>query len=114
MSRTAVVLAMAASGCLLGGTAAFAECAPAKLVKITTANVSPALPADSFAGKPKVMYRFGNGKVRLEELAAGSRLVLLVDDPRAMRDIPRAAEAHGYAVIDVVALADGWRIEIER
>lgn len=67
MSRTAVVLAMATGGCLLGSAAAFAECSPTKLVKITTANVSPAVPADSFARKPKVMYRLGNGKVRLEE-----------------------------------------------
>jgi TusA-related sulfurtransferase len=52
--------------------------------------------------------------VRLEELPVGARLSLVVDDPRAVRDIPRAAEAHGYAVIDVVALTESWRIEIER
>lgn len=75
----------------------------------------------SAAGREEMCLRgvrcplnWARAKVRLEELAAGSRLLLLVDDPRAMRDIPRAAEAHGYAVIDVVALADGWRIEIER
>lgn len=57
---------------------------------------------------------WARAKVRLEEMAVGSRLTLVVDDPRAMRDIPRAAEAHGYAVLDVVPCDDGWRIEIER
>jgi sulfite reductase (ferredoxin) len=57
---------------------------------------------------------WARAKVRLEELPVGARLSLVVDDPRAVRDIPRAAEAHGYAVIDVVALTDSWRIEIER
>jgi TusA-related sulfurtransferase len=57
---------------------------------------------------------WARAKVRLEEMAVGSRLRLVVDDIRAVRDIPRAAEAHGYAVLEVVPLGDGWRIEIER
>ena len=57
---------------------------------------------------------WARAKVRLEERRARARLAVVVDDPRAIRDIPRAAEAHGYAVIDVVELGDGWRIEIER
>lgn len=57
---------------------------------------------------------WARAKVRLEELPVGARLTLVVDDPRAARDIPRAAEAHGYAVVAVVAEGDAWRIEIER
>lgn len=57
---------------------------------------------------------WARAKVRLEEMPVGSRLALVVDDARAVRDIPRAAEAHGYAVLDVADLGDGWRIEIER
>lgn len=57
---------------------------------------------------------WARAKVRLEEMAVGSRLALVVDDARAVRDIPRAAEAHGYAVLEVADLGDGWRIEIER
>ena len=57
---------------------------------------------------------WARAKVRLEDWLVGARLALVVDDPRAVRDIPRAAEAHGYAVLAVVELADGWRIEIER
>ena len=57
---------------------------------------------------------WARAKVRLEEMAVGSRLALVVDDARAVRDIPRAAEAHGYAVLEVADLGDGWRIQIER
>jgi sulfite reductase (ferredoxin) len=57
---------------------------------------------------------WARAKVRLEELLTGARLTLVVDDARAVRDIPRAAEAHGYAVLEVLDLGDGWRIEIER
>ncbi len=57
---------------------------------------------------------WARAKVRLEEMAVGTRLALIVDDPRAVRDIPRAAEAHGHVVIGVTELPDAWRIEIER
>jgi len=57
---------------------------------------------------------WARAKVRLEEMPVGARLSLVVDDARAVRDIPRAAETHGYLVVDVATLDDGWRIEIER
>lgn len=57
---------------------------------------------------------WARAKVRLEEMAVGTRLALVVDDARAVRDIPRAAEAHGYVVIEIAVLDDGWRIELER
>lgn len=57
---------------------------------------------------------WARAKVRLEEMATGERLALVVDDPRAVRDIPRAAEAHGWAVVDVAPEGGLWRIEIER
>ena len=50
---------------------------------------------------------WAKAKVRLETLRRGDELILLVDDPRALRDIPRAAEAHGYAVGDPLR-QDGW------
>jgi hypothetical protein len=49
------------------GGEARAVCSPEKLLKIVTLNESPALEGDSFARKPKTLYRLGNGKVRLEE-----------------------------------------------
>jgi TusA-related sulfurtransferase len=53
-------------------------------------------------------------KVRLEQMAPGERLDILLDDPRGVRDIPRAAEAEGYAVIDVTQNAEAWQIRIEK
>lgn len=84
MSRMVLVFGVVASGCIFGAATAFAECAPAKLVKITTADSSPAVPSDSFARKPKVMYRLGNGKVRLEEQhdpAQNVQLLIISDAP---------------------------------
>jgi TusA-related sulfurtransferase len=57
---------------------------------------------------------WARARVRLDVMETGSRLRLEVDDPRAVRDIPRAAEASGFAVIEVTTLDDGWQIEIER
>jgi sulfite reductase (ferredoxin) len=57
---------------------------------------------------------WAKAKVRLEALADSESLVLLVDDPRAVRDIPRAAETEGYDVLEVSPLPSGWRIVIQR
>ena len=56
---------------------------------------------------------WAKARVVLETLARGDELELLVDDGQAVRDIPRAAEAIGHHVGDVVQAADGWRITIE-
>src|SRR6185295_14405397 len=42
-------------------------CAPEKLVRIETTNMSPGIRKDSFAAMPKVLYRLGSRKARLEE-----------------------------------------------
>lgn len=55
---------------------------------------------------------WARAKVRLETLPPGAALVLLLDDPRGLRDLPRAAEAHGYAVDPPVAGAGHWRLRI--
>jgi TusA-related sulfurtransferase len=52
-------------------------------------------------------------KVRLEELARGSVIDLVLDDAQGARDIPRAAEAAGHHVVGVARDADRWRITIE-
>ena len=57
---------------------------------------------------------WAKAKVRLEALDRGQRLELRIDDPRSVRDLPRAAEAEGYAVLEVEESGDGWRIVIER
>ena len=52
-------------------------------------------------------------KVRLETLAPGEQLDLLLDDPQGARDIPRAAESAGYHVVGVTTEPGCWRITIE-
>ncbi len=62
----------------------FADCAPEKLIRMVTQNVTPGIPADSFAAKPKVMYRLGNGRTRLEEQpdpVDGVQLLIITDAP---------------------------------
>jgi hypothetical protein len=65
--------------------AAWADCAPEKLVRMETQNHSPGIPADSFARKSKIMYRIGNGRTRLEEQhdpADNVQLLIITDAPR--------------------------------
>ena len=57
---------------------------------------------------------WARAKVHLESLDPGARLAVWIDDPRAVDNLPRAAEASGHAVIAIVKLADGWSIELER
>jgi len=47
-------------------------------------------------------------------MASGDTIELLIDDPRGARDIPRAAEAEGCAVIDHCAAEGLWRLRIEK
>lgn len=57
---------------------------------------------------------WAKAKVRLEQLVRGEMLQLWLDDPKGARDIPRAAEAEGYAVIDIEHDAGFWRLLIQR
>ena len=56
---------------------------------------------------------WAKAKVRLESLPRGATLVLLLDDARGARDIPRAAEAEGYAVETPSHAAGVWRLAIQ-
>ena len=62
----------------------------------------------------KCPLNWAHAKVRLESMRRGETIELTIDDPRGARDIPRAAEAEGYAVTRIEA-ADGlWRLWIEK
>jgi TusA-related sulfurtransferase len=61
----------------------------------------------------KCPLNWAKAKVQLAELSRGDLLELVVDDADAARDIPRAAEAEGHAVIEVRADGSHWRIVIE-
>ena len=56
---------------------------------------------------------WARAKVRLESLHRGDRLAVWIDDERSLRDLPRAAEAEGYAVLAVHQTNEDWRILIE-
>ena len=62
----------------------------------------------------KCPLNWAHAKVRLEQMDRGEVLELLIDDPRGVSDIPRAAEAEGYAVIEVRPSGAEWRLRIEK
>ncbi len=55
---------------------------------------------------------WARAKVRLETLLPGDELTLFLDDEKGARDIPRAAEAEGYAVMEPVVEGGLWRLTI--
>jgi tRNA 2-thiouridine synthesizing protein A len=57
---------------------------------------------------------WARAKVRLEQLPSGAAIELILDDAKGVQDIPRAAEAEGYAVIDVDRRQMDWRILIQK
>jgi TusA-related sulfurtransferase len=62
----------------------------------------------------KCPLNWAHAKVRLESMLRGQTLELTIDDPRGARDIPRAAEAEGYAVGEVQAVDGVWHLLIEK
>jgi tRNA 2-thiouridine synthesizing protein A len=62
----------------------------------------------------KCPLSWAHAKVRLEQMQRGEILEVILDDPRGARDIPRAAEAEGYAVTEVKSEGHEWRLRIER
>ena len=61
----------------------------------------------------KCPLNWARARVRLDEMKAGQRLVLLLDDARAIRDIPVAAEACGHAALEPEVSGGHWRLVIE-
>jgi tRNA 2-thiouridine synthesizing protein A len=62
----------------------------------------------------KCPLNWARAKVRLEQLAPGASLELVLDDPKGARDIPRAAEAEGYDVVEAGEGGGVWRLRIAR
>ena len=67
----------------------------------------------------KCPLNWAKAKVRLEYLDQGDQLELVIDDPKGRRDIPRAAEAEGYAIVEIEETVESdtpqrWRIVIEK
>jgi TusA-related sulfurtransferase len=62
----------------------------------------------------KCPLNWAHAKVRLERMAAGETLELTLDDPRGARDIPHAAEAEGYVMLETRAADGVWVLRIEK
>jgi TusA-related sulfurtransferase len=62
----------------------------------------------------KCPLNWAHAKVRLEQMARGQVLEILLDDPRGARDIPQAAETEGYVVLDSKAEDQNFRLRIEK
>ena len=55
---------------------------------------------------------WAKARVALDELSRGDCLTLILDEDRALRDIPRAAEAQGYSVEPPVQVEGAWRLRV--
>ena len=62
----------------------------------------------------KCPLNWAHAKVRLERMERGQSLELTLDDPRGARDIPRAAEAEGYSVVETQTTNGTWILRIEK
>ena len=62
----------------------------------------------------KCPLNWAHAKVRLEQMARGDVLELTLDDPRGARDIPRAAEAEGYSMLESSVRDGCFHLRIEK
>ena len=62
----------------------------------------------------KCPLNWARAKVRLEQMARGEILELTLDDPRGARDIPSAAEAEGYMLLESTTRDGLYHLRIER
>ncbi|MFB3879633.1 MAG: sulfurtransferase TusA family protein [Armatimonadota bacterium] len=53
-------------------------------------------------------------KLRLEQMAQGALLEVVVDDGAPARNVPRSVLAEGHKLVEVARLEDGVRLLIER
>ena len=52
-------------------------------------------------------------KLRLEELEAGQRLEVLLDDGEPIRNVPRSVKTEGHKILEVSPQEGGFRVLIE-
>jgi len=62
----------------------------------------------------KCPLNWAHTKVRLEQMHRGEQLEIVLDDPRGARDIPRAAEAEGYIMLESSARDGIYTLRIEK
>lgn len=57
---------------------------------------------------------FVKTKLKLEELAAGELLEVLLDEGEPIRSVPRSAQEEGHKVLEVERLGSHYRVVIEK
>jgi tRNA 2-thiouridine synthesizing protein A len=57
---------------------------------------------------------FVKTKLKLEELAAGELLEVLLDEGEPIRNVPRSAQEEGHNVLEVERLGSHYRVLIEK
>jgi TusA-related sulfurtransferase len=57
---------------------------------------------------------WAKAKVLLAELRTGDVVEIRLDEPRGVRDLPRAAEAEGHHVVSCEAQDRHWLVTIEK
>ena len=62
----------------------------------------------------KCPLNWAHAKVRLEQMRSGEQLEIILDDPRGARDIPRAAEAEGWSLLETKAEDGVYTLRIEK
>ncbi len=62
----------------------------------------------------KCPINWARSKAQLELMGRGELLELLLDDPRSIRDLPRAAEAEGHSILEIAPENGFWRVVIEK
>jgi TusA-related sulfurtransferase len=79
--------------------------------RTTRGGTTPPLRLDLLGVRCPVNW--ARAKSALEQLPRGRRLQLVTDDPRALADIPVAAEAEGHVIVEAVRRGDIVTILIE-
>ncbi len=83
----------------------------------TKAYLNGTLPADAALDLrgTKCPYNFVNARQALRRLAAGQTLRIVVDDPVAVTEVPRAMEADGHEVVGVKPVSKTeWEIALRK
>jgi TusA-related sulfurtransferase len=87
--------------------------APARELTPTMSNQAGAAPVFLDLRGVPCPLAWARAKVWLETLGRGTTADVLVDDPRSVRDLPRAAEANGHHVVAVTEEPALWRVTLE-
>ena len=60
-------------------------------------------------------YTFVKTKLRLEEMASGEDLTILLDDPEATANVSRSLRNEGHKILGLTNISDGvWQIIVKK